>query len=225
MADGPRRALINAVGFVVAILFYIVAAKPVGFMITMTLINVGLMLMLQVKWWKALVIGVLALILWALFEAAPGATAQRFSWTSSEPGSINDRELWRCDRARGGPVHHHEVVLLADLRPDHGRAAGMTATLGAALLIPFTFFMDPVPAIASIISMAAMAIFAGDIPGALLRMPGTPSSAAYTADAYELTKMGKGGLALGVAGGLGDRRALRVVGPDLPSRRSWVSSR
>ncbi len=80
-----------------------------------------------------------------------------------------------------------------------GALPGMTATLGAALLIPFTFFMDPVPAIASIISMAAMAIFAGDIPGALLRMPGTPSSAAYTADAYELTKMGKGGLALGVS--------------------------
>ena len=92
------------------------------------------------------------------------------------------------------------VVLLAGIFGlVMGALPGMTATLGAALLIPFTFFMDPVPAIASIISMAAMAIFAGDIPGALLRIPGTPSSAAYTGDAYELTKMGKGGLALGVS--------------------------
>lgn len=69
LADSPRRALINALGFVVAILFYIVAAKPVGFMITMTLINVGLMLMLRVKPWKAILIGVLtSLTLWALFE-------------------------------------------------------------------------------------------------------------------------------------------------------------
>ncbi len=109
------------------------------------------------------------------------------------------------------------VVLLAGIFGlIMGALPGMTATLGAALLIPFTFFMDPVPAIASIISMAAMAIFAGDIPGALLRMPGTPSSAAYTADAYELTKMGKGGTAFGrLAGRVGDRRAPRVVGPDL----------
>lgn len=80
-----------------------------------------------------------------------------------------------------------------------GAIPGLTATLGAALLIPFTFFMDPVPAIGSIISMSAMAIFAGDIPGALLRMPGTPSSAAYVEDSYRLTQKGKGTIALGVS--------------------------
>lgn len=80
-----------------------------------------------------------------------------------------------------------------------GAIPGLTATLGAALLVPFTFFMDPVPAIGAIISMAAMAIFAGDIPGALLRMPGTPSSAAYVEDSYALTKKGKGAVALGVS--------------------------
>lgn len=80
-----------------------------------------------------------------------------------------------------------------------GAVPGMTATLGAALLIPFTYFLDPIPAIASIISMSAMAIFAGDVPGALLRMPGTPSSAAYTEDAFALTQQGKGALALGVS--------------------------
>lgn len=80
-----------------------------------------------------------------------------------------------------------------------GAVPGLTATLGAALLIPFTFFLDPIPAIASIIAMTAMVIFAGDIPGALLRMPGTPSSAAYTEDAYQLTRRGKGALALGVS--------------------------
>ncbi|MDP9806309.1 TctA family transporter [Trueperella bonasi] len=80
-----------------------------------------------------------------------------------------------------------------------GAIPGLTATLGAALLIPFTFFMDPVPAIASIIAMSAMAIFAGDVPGALLRMPGTPSSAAYVEDAYSLTRQGRGAVGLGVS--------------------------
>jgi TctA family transporter len=58
--------------------------------------------------------------------------------------------------------------------------------------------MDPVPALVSIVTMSAMAIFAGDIPAALVRIPGTPSSAAYTQDSYELTKQGKAELVLGV---------------------------
>ena len=102
-----------------------------------------------------------------------------------------------------------------------GALPGMTATLAAALLIPFTFFLDPVPAIAAIITMSAMAIFAGDVPGALLRIPGTPSSAAYTEDAYRLTQSGKGGLALGaslvasVIGGLFGAAVLILVAPIL----------
>jgi len=38
--------------------------------------------------------------------------------------------------------------------------------------------MDPTAAIAAIITTSAMAIFAGDIPGAYLNIPGTPASAA-----------------------------------------------
>ncbi|HEV7284734.1 MAG TPA: tripartite tricarboxylate transporter permease, partial [Kaistia sp.] len=53
-----------------------------------------------------------------------------------------------------------------------GAIPGLTATMATALLVPMTFFMDPVPAIAAIVTATAMAIFAGDIPAALLRMPG-----------------------------------------------------
>ncbi|WP_010203366.1 tripartite tricarboxylate transporter permease [Salinibacterium sp. PAMC 21357] len=79
-----------------------------------------------------------------------------------------------------------------------GSIPGLTATLAAALLVPFAFFLDPLPAIASIITMSVMAIFAGDIPSALVRMPGTPASAAYVEDSYRLTQNGRGALALGV---------------------------
>ncbi|HIY23064.1 MAG TPA: tripartite tricarboxylate transporter permease [Candidatus Brachybacterium merdigallinarum] len=102
-----------------------------------------------------------------------------------------------------------------------GSLPGMTATLAAALLVPFTFFLDPVPAIAAIITMSAMTIFAGDIPSALLRIPGTPSSAAYTEDAFALTRNGKGALGLGVAlvasviGGLFGSVVLIFVSPIL----------
>ena len=59
-----------------------------------------------------------------------------------------------------------------------GCIPGLTATMATALLVPITFFMPPVPAVAAIVTATAMAIFSGDIPGALLRIPGTPASAA-----------------------------------------------
>jgi TctA family transporter len=78
-----------------------------------------------------------------------------------------------------------------------GSIPGLTATMATALLVPVTFFMDPVPALAAIVTMEAMAIFAGDIPGALVRIPGTPSSAAYVDESYALTRQGKAGFVLG----------------------------
>jgi putative tricarboxylic transport membrane protein len=78
-----------------------------------------------------------------------------------------------------------------------GCVPGLTATMATALLVPITFFMPPVPAIAAIVTATAMAIFSGDIPGALLRIPGTPASAAYTDEAYAMTKKGQAEIALG----------------------------
>ena len=52
-----------------------------------------------------------------------------------------------------------------------GAIPGLTAAMAIALLVPVTFFMHPVPALAMIVTSSAMAIFAGDIPGALLRIP------------------------------------------------------
>ncbi len=79
-----------------------------------------------------------------------------------------------------------------------GALPGLTATMATALLVPVTFYMAPIPAIAAIISCTAMAITAGDLPGALLRIPGTPASAAYVEDSYGMAKQGKAGLAIGI---------------------------
>ncbi len=78
-----------------------------------------------------------------------------------------------------------------------GCIPGLTATMATALLVPITFFMPAVPAVAAIVTATAMAIFSGDIPGALLRIPGTPASAAYTDEAYAMTKKGLAETALG----------------------------
>jgi TctA family transporter len=100
-----------------------------------------------------------------------------------------------------------------------GSIPGLTATMATALLVPITFFMDPVPAIAAIVTTVAMAIFAGDIPGCLLRIPGTPASAAYADEAHAMTLKGQAEKALGtslvcaVIGGLIGSLVLATTAP------------
>ncbi|HLS43751.1 MAG TPA: tripartite tricarboxylate transporter permease, partial [Paenalcaligenes sp.] len=56
----------------------------------------------------------------------------------------------------------------------------------------------PIQAISAIVAASVMTIFAGDIPSTLLRIPGTPASAAYTDDAYLIAQKGKAGQILGL---------------------------
>lgn len=102
-----------------------------------------------------------------------------------------------------------------------GSIPGLTATMATALLVPVTFFMEPVPAIAAIVTATGMAIFAGDIPGCLLRIPGTPASAAYADEAHQMTRKGEAERALGtglvfsVIGGLFGTTVLVLAAPVL----------
>jgi TctA family transporter len=80
-----------------------------------------------------------------------------------------------------------------------GAIPGLTATMAVALLVPITYWLDPIAALAAVVSMVACAIFAGDIPNTLLRIPGTPASAAYANDARNLTRQGKSDSVLGTA--------------------------
>jgi putative tricarboxylic transport membrane protein len=102
-----------------------------------------------------------------------------------------------------------------------GAMPGLTATMATALLVPVTFFMPPVPALGAIVTATAMAIFAGDIPAAMLRMPGTPASAAYTDESYAMARKGELDLNLGVnlvfsvTGGLAGVVVLIICAPAL----------
>ncbi|KAA8996404.1 tripartite tricarboxylate transporter permease [Affinibrenneria salicis] len=104
-----------------------------------------------------------------------------------------------------------------------GAIPGLTATMAVALLVPFTFFMDPIPALAMMISVGASTIYAGDIPGVLLRIPGTPASAAYVDDSYALSQQGKTnyvlglGLSTSVIGGIIGAIVLTFASPLLAS--------
>ena len=100
-----------------------------------------------------------------------------------------------------------------------GSIPGLTATMAVALMVPMTFYMNEVQAVAAIVTTVTCSIFAGDIPATLVRIPGTPASAAYANDAYALARRQMHEQALGVSlffsvvGGLFGTLVLVVAAP------------
>ncbi|MBV5336913.1 MAG: tripartite tricarboxylate transporter permease [Deltaproteobacteria bacterium] len=80
-----------------------------------------------------------------------------------------------------------------------GAMPGLTATMGVAILLPFTFGMDPVSGILMISGVYFGGVYGGSITAILLKIPGTPAAAATAIDGFELTKKGMAGIALGTA--------------------------
>jgi putative tricarboxylic transport membrane protein len=80
-----------------------------------------------------------------------------------------------------------------------GILPGLTATMGVALLVTFTYPMPPDQAILTLMCVYLGAIYGGSRTAILLNIPGTPASAATTLDGYPLARQGKAGLAMGLA--------------------------
>jgi putative tricarboxylic transport membrane protein len=74
---------------------------------------------------------------------------------------------------------------------------GLTATMGMALLAPFTFFMDPVVGISLLIGLYKGGTFGGTISAVLIGTPGTASNAATMLDGYAMAQKGEASRALG----------------------------
>src|SRR5690606_35047461 len=102
-----------------------------------------------------------------------------------------------------------------------GALPGLTATMAVAVLVPFTFTMDPAPALVMLGAIYTGAIYGGAYSAILLNTPGTPSAVATTFDGYPMAKRGDGGLAItvsciaSVAGGLVGALALLLLAPPL----------
>ncbi|MTI83146.1 MAG: C4-dicarboxylate ABC transporter permease [Firmicutes bacterium] len=104
-----------------------------------------------------------------------------------------------------------------------GALPGLTATMAMALLVPFTFTMDAVPALMTLGGIYVGAIYGGCIAAILVNTPGTPSAIATTFDGFPLTKKGKAEHALVTAafssavGGVIGAVVLLLLSPPLAS--------
>ena len=80
-----------------------------------------------------------------------------------------------------------------------GALPGLTATMGCALLIPFTFGLPPIQGLLMLLGIFCGGIYGGSISGILIRTPGTPSAAATLLDGYPLSQKGLAGKAIGIS--------------------------
>src|SRR3546814_9339970 len=74
-----------------------------------------------------------------------------------------------------------------------------SSDLSMALLLPFTYAMDPYTALAFLIGMWSVAPTSDTIPSILLGVPGGAGSAATVMDGYPMARRGEGGRALGAS--------------------------
>lgn len=72
-----------------------------------------------------------------------------------------------------------------------GAIPGLGAPIGMGVLLPFTFTMNPIPAIALLISIYKGSMLGGSFSAILINTPGTASAAATAMDGYPLSKKGQ----------------------------------
>ncbi len=118
-----------------------------------------------------------------------------------------------------------------------GALPGFTATMAVALMIPFTFTMNPTTGLIVLGAIYMSAIYGGSFSAILINTPGTPSSIGTTFDGYPMAKKGEGEKAIvtatvsSVIGGLVGVVALLFLSPPLaqialkfgPPEYFWVA--
>ncbi len=102
-----------------------------------------------------------------------------------------------------------------------GVIPGLGGIFGMALLVPFTYTLDPFSAVALLLGMASSTTISDTISAVLLGVPGTAGAMPTVLDGHEMAKNGEAGRALGaayaaaLAGGLFGAAVLAVSIPVL----------
>ena len=70
-----------------------------------------------------------------------------------------------------------------------GAIPGMTATMGVALLIPFSFGMDLIPSIGLLLGIYCGGMYGGSISAILIHAPGTPTTVQLSGTSLTTTEL------------------------------------
>ncbi|HVL73682.1 MAG TPA: tripartite tricarboxylate transporter permease, partial [Beijerinckiaceae bacterium] len=80
-----------------------------------------------------------------------------------------------------------------------GALPGLSATMAVAVLVPFTFGMNPASGLITLGAIYTGAIYGGAYSAILVNTPGTPSAIATTFDGFPMARRGDGNLAVTLA--------------------------
>jgi len=100
-----------------------------------------------------------------------------------------------------------------------GAVPGLSGLSGMAILLPFTFGMDPVSAFSFLLGMYAVTTTSDSIPAILIGVPGTAAAQATVLDGYPMAKRGEASRAFGVAftcSGIGGVLGAIMMGLSIP---------
>ena len=98
---------------------------------------------------------------------------------------------------------------------------GLTSTLALALILPFTYEMNAIPAFVFMMGLFGGGMYGGALTAITLNIPGAPGSVATTFDGHPMFKNGEGGKAIGIAtfcsiiGGMGSSIILIIASGQL----------
>ena len=118
-----------------------------------------------------------------------------------------------------------------------GAIPGLSSTLAISLLVPVTFVMQPLPALAMLGGIYNGGMFGGSISAALFNVPGAAAACVTVFDGYPMSRRGESARALQLAvlasfvGGIISVLALALLAPPLaklvlmfgPSEYFWVA--
>ncbi len=102
-----------------------------------------------------------------------------------------------------------------------GALPGLGTTLGVTLVLPFSFGMEPLPAIMLMLAVYCASTYGGAISAVLINTPGTAASAATGLDGFPMVKKGRASEAIGwvtvssVVGGLVSAIILMTIAPQI----------
>jgi len=108
-----------------------------------------------------------------------------------------------------------------------GAVPGLGGLTGMAILLPFTFGMDPVSAFAFLLGMYAVTTTSDTIPTILMGVPASAAAAATVLDGYPMAKKGEAARAFGAAftsGAIGGVLGAIAMGLSIPIVRPLVLS-
>lgn len=80
-----------------------------------------------------------------------------------------------------------------------GALPGIGSSMAIVLALPFTYFLDVLPAIALLSTIYVGSAYGGSVTAILFNTPGTPEAVATTFDGYPMSQQGKSKKALGLA--------------------------